>query len=124
LIRRSVIVLNQRDMIQDAAFGIRQLTDIALRAMSPAVNDPTTAVNCIQYLQAVFEHLAHRALPSAIHHAADGSSVLVARYRTFHEYLQAFVELDRTQLQEHLKRIEQVTQVRSEYVPEGEQTSV
>jgi hypothetical protein len=47
--------------------------------MSPAVNDPTTAVNCIQYLQAVFEHLAHRALPSAIHHAADGSSVLVAR---------------------------------------------
>jgi hypothetical protein len=48
----------------------------------------------------------------------------VARYRTFHEYLQAFVELDRTQLQEHLKRIEQVTQVRSEYVPEGEQTSV
>jgi uncharacterized membrane protein len=95
LIRRSVIVLNQRDMIQDAAFGIRQLTDIALRAMSPAVNDPTTAVNCIQYLQAVFEHLAHRALPSAIHHAADGSSVLVARYRTFHEYLQAFVEIGR-----------------------------
>jgi uncharacterized membrane protein len=179
LIRRSVIVLNQRVMIQDAAFGIRQLTDIALRAMSPAVNDPTTAVNCIQYLQAVFEHLAHRALPSAIHHATDGSSILVARYRTFHEYLQAFVEigrvttdnarvanavlgtleatahiaasqgqerlpllgaiaqaiaqpaihdartqLDRTQLQEHLKRIEQVTQVRAEEVPEGEQTSV
>lgn len=179
LIRRGVIVLNQRDMVQDAAFGIRQLADIALRAMSPAVNDPTTAVNCIQYLQAVFEHLAHRALPSAIHHVDDGSSVLVMRYRTFHEYLQALVEigrvstnnarvadallaalqavaqitesrgrerirllgviaeaiahpaiqdarteLDRSQLTERLKHIEQITQVRSEQVPGGEQTSV
>jgi uncharacterized membrane protein len=42
VIRRSVIVLNQRDIVQDAAFGMRQLTDIALRAMSPAVNDPIT----------------------------------------------------------------------------------
>src|SRR5205085_10098253 len=95
LVRRSVVVLNQRDMVQDAAFGIRQLTDIALRAMSPAVNDPTTAVNCIQYLQAVFEHLARRALPSAIHHFRNGSSILVMRYRTFHEYLQALVEIGR-----------------------------
>lgn len=95
VIRRGVIVLNQRDMVQDAAFGIRQLADIALRAMSPAVNDPTTAVNCIQYLQAVFEHLAHRDLPSAIHHVRDGSSVLVMRFRTFHEYLQALVEIGR-----------------------------
>jgi uncharacterized membrane protein len=89
------MILNQRDIVQDAAFGIRQLTDIALRAMSPAVNDPTTAVNCIQYLQAIFEHLTHRALPSAIHHLGDGSSLIVMRYRTFHEYLQAFVEIGR-----------------------------
>ncbi|GHO90244.1 hypothetical protein KSF_002920 [Reticulibacter mediterranei] len=95
IIRRSVVVVNQRDIVQDAAFGIRQLTDIALRALSPAVNDPTTAVNCIEYLQAIFEHLAHRTLPSAIHHLGDGSSLLVMRTRTFHEYLQAFVELGR-----------------------------
>jgi hypothetical protein len=30
--------------------------------------------------------------PSAIHHLRDGSSLIVMRYRTFHEYLQAFVE--------------------------------
>ena len=63
--------------------------------MSPAVNDPTTAVNCIQYLQTIFEHLARRALPSAIHHLRDGSSIIVMRFRTFHEYLQAFVEIGR-----------------------------
>jgi uncharacterized membrane protein len=179
LIRGCVMVLNQRDIVQDAAFGIRQLTDIALRAMSPAVNDPTTAVNCIQYLQAIFEHLAHRALPSAIHHLRDGSSLIVMRYRTFHEYLQAFVEigrvttdnarvadallaalqatvkialvkgqervpllltvaeaiahpaitdartdLDRTQLEQRLKEIEQMTQGRREHLPTIEQSSV
>ncbi len=96
ILRNCVIILNQRDMVQDAAFGVRQLTDIALRAMSPAVNDPTTAVNCIQYLQAIFEHLAHRALPSAIHYLHDGGNVLVMRNRSFHEYLQAFVEIGRT----------------------------
>jgi uncharacterized membrane protein len=99
LVRRSVVVLNQRDMVQDVAFGIRQLADIALRAMSPGINDPTTAVNCIDYLQAIFEHLARRTLPSAIHRLHHGSSILVMRYRTFYEYLQVFAEIGRVTTQ-------------------------
>lgn len=95
VLRQCVIVLNQRDMMQDADIGIRQLADIALRVMSPAVNDLTTAVNCIRYLQALFEHLAQRALPSAIHHFRDGSSILMMRYRTFQEYLQVCLEIGR-----------------------------
>jgi len=75
------------------SFGIRQLADIALRTMSPAVNNPTTAVNCIEYLQAIFEHLARRTLPSAIHRMHDGTNILVMRYRTFYEYLQVFAEI-------------------------------
>jgi uncharacterized membrane protein len=34
-------------MQQDVDFGLRQLNDIALRALSPAVNDPTTAIKVI-----------------------------------------------------------------------------
>src|SRR2546430_6612780 len=81
------------------SFGIRQLADIALRTMSPAVNNPTTAVNCIEYLQAIFEHLARRTLPSAIHRMHDGTSILVMRYRTFYEYLQVFAEIGRVSTQ-------------------------
>jgi uncharacterized membrane protein len=39
-----------RTMQQDVEFGIIQIVDIALRAISPAVNDPSTAVSCIDQL--------------------------------------------------------------------------
>jgi len=40
----------QRSLEQDVGFPIRQLTDVALKAMSPALNDPTTATNAIAAL--------------------------------------------------------------------------
>jgi len=42
-----------RTVEQDCAFGIRQLVDMALRALSPGVNDTTTAVMCVDYLSAI-----------------------------------------------------------------------
>ena len=39
-----------RTMQQDVEFGIIQIVDIALRAMSPAVNDPSTAITCVDQL--------------------------------------------------------------------------
>lgn len=53
-LRSAVSVSVERTLHQDLAFGLRQLSDIALRALSTAVNDPTTAVQCldrsVQYL--------------------------------------------------------------------------
>ncbi|WNF30509.1 DUF2254 domain-containing protein [Streptomyces sp. C11-1] len=46
-LRHAVSVSVERTLHQDLAFGLRQLTDIALRGLSPAVNDPTTAVQCL-----------------------------------------------------------------------------
>lgn len=54
----------QREMRQDVAFGIRQLVDIADRALSPGVNDPTTAVRCIDELHQILRRLVQRASPS------------------------------------------------------------
>ncbi len=42
----------------DAAFGLRQIVDIALKALSPAVNDTTTGVICVDYLTAILVCLA------------------------------------------------------------------
>jgi len=50
----------QRTVQQDAAFGILQLVDVALIALSPAVNDTTTAVMCIDHLTATLVHLTDR----------------------------------------------------------------
>jgi uncharacterized membrane protein len=58
----AVAVGYQRTMLQDAAFGIRQLVDIANKALSPAVNDPYTAVQAVQHVSVVALSLAERRL--------------------------------------------------------------
>jgi len=47
----------ERDPHQDVAFGLRQLVDIAERALSPGVNDPTTAVQCLDQLHTLLRIL-------------------------------------------------------------------
>lgn len=50
----------QRTSNKDVAYGIRQLVDVALKALSPGVNDTTTAVMVIDYLTAILVRLADR----------------------------------------------------------------
>ena len=51
-------ISRHRTLQQDSAFGIRQIVDIALRALSPSINDTTTAVMCVDYLTAILAQLA------------------------------------------------------------------
>jgi uncharacterized membrane protein len=60
-----------RTVVQDPGFGIRQLVDIALRSLSPGINDTTTAVMCVDYLTAILSRLATRDIPSS-HRYEDG----------------------------------------------------
>lgn len=62
-IKNTVIINSQRSIHQDALFGITQLVDIALRALSPGVNDPRTAVYCIHYLSDALCRLSTRKFP-------------------------------------------------------------
>lgn len=61
----SIIVGRQRSVEQDAAFGLQQLVDVALRALSPGVNDPRTACMCINELGRLLARLAGRTMPGA-----------------------------------------------------------
>jgi uncharacterized membrane protein len=54
----------ERSIEQDAAFGIQQLVDIATRALSPAINNPSTAAMCADHLSALLVLLARRRMPS------------------------------------------------------------
>ena len=94
-LRRRFIIGGERDIEQDAHFGVRQLADIALRAISPSVNDPTTAVTCIAYIRSVLTRLAAREFPSAVHRERDDEEPLVLRRREFGEYLEALAEIGR-----------------------------
>ncbi len=54
------VISHYRTVDQDARFGIRQLVDVALKALSPGINDTTTAVMCVNYLTAILARLASR----------------------------------------------------------------
>ncbi|NYZ63039.1 DUF2254 domain-containing protein [Luteimonas deserti] len=49
-----------RSIEQDIAFGLRQLVDVALKALSPGINDTTTAITSLDYLSVILERLAGR----------------------------------------------------------------
>jgi uncharacterized membrane protein len=51
---------NERNVEQDAAYGLQQLVDVALKALSPSVHDPHTAVTCIDHLGALLHRLSQR----------------------------------------------------------------
>ena len=73
----------ERTMFGDVLFGIRQLVDIALKAISPAVNDPTTAVNCIDYLSNLLIQAARRANNPTRYADESGNLRLIAPQPTF-----------------------------------------
>ena len=60
LARRVFVLARQRTIDQDPAFALRMLVDIAIRALSPAVNDPTTAVQSLDRIEALLVELAPR----------------------------------------------------------------
>ena len=59
-LRKSFHMGRFRSIDQDIGYGIRQLVDIAIKAISPAVNDPTTCINCLHYLGVIIKSLALR----------------------------------------------------------------
>ncbi len=77
-IRRAFKFGPERSFQQDFPFGLRQLSDIALKALSPGINDPTTAMQAIDRLEAIFIALGSKALPSRLRERnVNGARVLV-----------------------------------------------
>jgi uncharacterized membrane protein len=75
-------ISRHRTLEQDCAFGIRQIVDMALRALSPSTNDTTTAVMCVDYLTSILSRLASRNVPSS-HRYEDGKLRMVTLGPTF-----------------------------------------
>lgn len=71
------VIGDRRTPIQDFEFGIYQLEEIALRALSPSVNDPHTAINCINELGVILAYLARAYAPSSVRIAEDGRPLVV-----------------------------------------------
>lgn len=75
----------QRTDEQDMGFAINQLVEVALRALSPGINDPFTAMTCIDWLSAALVRLAQRKFPVPLHYDEAGKLRLVTIPVTFAE---------------------------------------
>lgn len=78
-----------RSPAQDVEFAIEQLVEVAARALSPGINDPFTAMQCIDALGEVLSVLATRRFPSPVRFDEAGQRRLIAYPKTFGDVLDA-----------------------------------
>lgn len=91
-VRDAVQIGRERSMDQDVAYGIRQLVDVAVRALSPGVSDPNTAVAAVLHLTVVYRKLLERRLGPVEAEGRDGTTRVVVPYPSFAEYLGIMVQ--------------------------------
>jgi uncharacterized membrane protein len=77
---QSVALSQERTMEQDPAFAFRIMVDIASKALSPAINDPTSAVLAIDQIHHLLRSVGGRRLDEGLAHDTSGSIRLI--YRT------------------------------------------
>lgn len=88
-LRETMVFGSERTSVQDMEFSIMQLVETAVRALSPGINDPQTAILCIDQLSVAICRLAHREIPSPYRHSSDGSLRVVAEPMRMKEFVTA-----------------------------------
>jgi uncharacterized membrane protein len=82
-LRDAFSIGSRRTPTQDIGFSTRQMVEIAVRALSPGVNDPFTAITCVDRLASALARLARREIPSPNRYDDDGRLRVVADPVTF-----------------------------------------
>jgi uncharacterized membrane protein len=77
----------ERTMVQDVLFGLRRLVDTANRALSPAINDPYTAIQAVHHLIVLLCSLARRRLGDRLCRDREGTLRVAVPLLDFAEYL-------------------------------------
>jgi uncharacterized membrane protein len=76
-----------RTLQQDVEFGILQIVDIALKAISPAVNDPSTAISCVDHLSRILIRFASREPPPSLLYNPPGRLRVIVSWPDFERLL-------------------------------------
>ena len=92
LLRRAFVFGPTRTLEQDIEYGILQIVDIGLKAVSPAVNDPSTAISCIDQLSSVLIGFAAREAPGTQRYHPAHTLRLSVPYLGFDRLLESAFE--------------------------------
>ncbi len=80
---------SHRTPYQDALYSVQQMVEIAAHALSPGINEPFTALTCIDWLGAALGGVADRDLPSPLRNDERGQLRVIARVWSFAELVHA-----------------------------------
>lgn len=86
-LRAAFVLGGERTFEQDSKYAIRLLVDIAIRALSPAVNDPTTAVQALDHIEDLLLRLGRRRLEIGALRDGAGALRLVVPYPGWDDFL-------------------------------------
>ena len=93
-LRRAFSLGDERTFEQDPKYALRLLVDIAIRALSPAINDPTTAVQALDQIEDLLLRLGRRRLDIGAIRDARGALRVVVPFPTWDDFLMlAFDEI-------------------------------
>jgi uncharacterized membrane protein len=94
ILLQAITLETQRTFEQDPKYPLRLLVDIAIRALSPAINDPTTAVQAIDQIEDLLRRLGELDLDTGTYRDQSGSVRLIVPVPTWDDYLMiAFDEI-------------------------------
>lgn len=96
---------DQRTAVQDIEFSVHQLVEIAVRALSPGINDPFTAITCVDRLGSALCKLAQRKLPSRYRFDEHGVLRITTRAPAFAD----IVDSSFNQIRQHARSDAAVT---------------
>ena len=82
-LRRAFFFGRRRTPTQDVEYSIDQLVEVAVRALSPGINDPFTAMSCIEWLGAALIRIAGRKIPSSQRYDDHGRLRLIVNTTDF-----------------------------------------
>ena len=88
-VNEAFVLGDQRTAAQDIEFSVHQLVEIAVRALSPGINDPFTAMTCVDRLGSALYRMAQRELPSRYRFDEHGALRLITRAPTFPDVVDA-----------------------------------
>jgi uncharacterized membrane protein len=80
---------SQRTPVEDVEFVINQLVEVAVRALSPGINDPFTAITCINWLGRASCQIIQRAFPSPYHYDREQTLRVISQSETFERLFDA-----------------------------------
>ncbi len=93
-LRKAIALGDGRTFEQDPKYALRLLVDIAIKALSPAVNDPTTAVQALDQIQDLLLHLGRSQLEIGRYCDGDGKLRVIVRFPAWEDFLRlAFDEI-------------------------------